>query len=228
MSQERDQFDCVMLFSDISKKKWRGEYLNKIKEEDIYDDENGEFGLEDEPHITLLFGIHPDEVDRELAEAMVKSISKIELKADKISIFENDDFDVVKLDIIPSETLLQLRKMFINTLPNTQTFPDYKPHMTISYVKKGEGKKYKEKFKEPVKFTFNKGVYSDYEFNKKFFKLKELNESLAGMYDDIENAIKLNKKGVKRSEDSKNDLRNYVKKEFNKIKTFKQFKNDEN
>ena len=45
-------------------------------------------------------------------------------------------------------------------LPNTQDFDEYKPHMTIAYVKSGLGKKYKTTLREPFKVVFSKGVYS--------------------------------------------------------------------
>jgi hypothetical protein len=34
--------------------------------------------------------------------------------------------------------------------------------MTIAYVKKGEGKKYQKTLEEPLKYTFDIGVYSDH------------------------------------------------------------------
>lgn len=215
------EYDCIMFWSDITKTKWKKEFLSKIDKNDIYDPNNdGDYGLEDEPHITLLYGIHPDEVDKDLAINLIKTISPIELESKKISIFENEEFDVVKIEIIPNNTLLQLRKILINILPNTQTFKDYNPHMTISYVKKGKGKKYIEKFKEPIKFNFNKIVYSDSNHEKEFFKL---NESMAGVGTDIKNAIKLNSKNLKKSKKSNNDLKNYLKNEFKNMKKFNEF-----
>ena len=54
--------------------------------------------------------------------------------------------------------------------PNTQTFKDYHPHITIAYVKKGEGKKYVQKVKT-FETTFNESVYSGPDGKKKKFKL---------------------------------------------------------
>jgi 2'-5' RNA ligase len=226
--KKEKEFDCIMLYCDITKKAWKNKWLSKIDKEDLYegeeDDDKGKYGLEDEPHITLLWGIHSEEVDRKMAEAMVQALSKTEVDTENISIFENEEYDVVKIDIIPSDMLLQYRKIFEETLPNTQTFPDFHPHMTLAYVKKGEGKKYIEKFKDPIVFTFNKAVYSDAERKHKTFKLKELNESMAGFMGDITNAIELNNKEASKVKPIK-DLRNYMKGEFKKLKTFNQFKN---
>jgi hypothetical protein len=43
--------------------------------------------------------------------------------------------------------------------------------MTIAYVKKGEGKKYKQKLDKPFEVTFKKAVYSDPNEKKKHFNL---------------------------------------------------------
>ena len=56
------------------------------------------------------------------------------------NIFTNDDYDVVKIDVSGSE-LHQLNKK-LQVLPHTNNYPKYQPHVTIAYVKKGQGKKY--------------------------------------------------------------------------------------
>ena len=33
----------------------------------------------------------------------------------------------------------------LRQLPYTSSYPDYKPHMTVAYLKKGEGQKYVER-----------------------------------------------------------------------------------
>jgi 2'-5' RNA ligase len=216
-----------MLYCSIDKKEWNEKHLSLIEKEDIYDDEEGEYGLCKEPHITLLWGIHPDEVDVDLAKNIIKSIGSMEIETDKISIFENPDFDVVKYEIEPTERLLQIRNILSKTLPNTQTYPEYKPHITLSYVKKGKGKKYKEKLKKPIKFILDKAVYSGSDYNKDRFKLKPLMESMAGTFYDIQGAVDLYKKNVKKSKKPLKSLRDFVGKEFGKIKSFNDFNKKE-
>ena len=53
--------------------------------------------------------------------------------------------------------------MFEDNFENTQTFPEYHPHMTLAYVKPGTGKKYVSNLDEPFEVTFTKGVYSWHE-----------------------------------------------------------------
>ena len=81
-----------------------------------------------------------------------------EIKLENISIFENKDFDVVKVDVI-SDGLNSLNKK-MTKYPHTTDYPHYHPHMTIAYVKKGMGKKYAEDLKDfsitPDKFVYSK------------------------------------------------------------------------
>lgn len=169
------KYECTMLYSDINKKEWN-KFLNLIDKDDLYLGENQkdiddeEFGLEKEPHITILWGIHPLK-NKEKVFEWLKNLKPIELEFNKISMFENEKYDVVKIDIKPTEELLKYRKYAIENIENTQTFDGYKPHITISYVKKGTGKKYIRNI-EKEKLIFNKVAYSEPDYNKTFFKLK--------------------------------------------------------
>lgn len=114
-----------------------------IQEEDLAPD-----GREDEPHTTVLYGLHADdpaEVQRLLADE-----PPIRVRLGKSSIFPAKDTDiarggadvadVVKLDV-DSPDLHRLNAK-LATLPHTSTFPTYQPHVTLAYVKPGEGAKY--------------------------------------------------------------------------------------
>ena len=75
------KYDCVMLSSDIYKKDWN-DFLKIIDEKDLYlgetqkDIDDDEYGLESEPHITLLYGIHPKENNKEEILDWLKSYVK--------------------------------------------------------------------------------------------------------------------------------------------------------
>ena len=43
---------------------------------------------------------------------------------------------------------------------NDNAYPEYKPHITIAYVKEGTGSKYKRTLAMPVEFVPTKLVYS--------------------------------------------------------------------
>ena len=107
----------------------------RIKEEDLT-----EKGREDEPHITVLYGIHDDKCLDAIAD-MLRTQRPIVCTLRRSSVFEKDDCDVVKLNV-DSPELHRLRDKIEACCDNTQTYPYYQPHVTLAYVKKGEGAKY--------------------------------------------------------------------------------------
>ena len=164
-------FGCLMAYFDIPN--WDS-ILNTINDDELYDDGSGTFGKENEPHITVLYGFHDEVIAEDFIEILEEHGTQFRLKSKGISIFENENFDVVKFDIEPTEEILKLRQD-VETLPNTLTYKDYHPHMTIAYVKKGEGKKYIKDFgKKYVIFETDKLVFSDKNRNKKEFLSEEI------------------------------------------------------
>jgi len=150
------QYGCVMAYLNIPD--WES-LTSYIDEEDLYKPENKRFGLETEPHLTVLYGLHSDVNDEDVLNVFkgVKS-SDIQLDILGIDIFENKQFDVVKMNV-KSETLNHLNAE-LRKLPHTSDYPDYKPHITIAYLLPGMGKKYIE---PDYKFKFNqvkKVIYS--------------------------------------------------------------------
>lgn len=136
-------FGCLML--DFQFPAWES-LLDKIDSNDLYEPNQGRYGLEESPHITILYGLH-DEVTADIIEEKFGNLlnQPIKINIAGIGVFENADYDVVKLDVESSQ-LKELNKLCAE-LPHTTEYPDYKPHMTIAYVKKGTGTKYKESLK---------------------------------------------------------------------------------
>lgn len=153
------EFGCVML--KLKVEKWENDVLSLINKEDIYDEDG--FGLEENTHITLFFGIRP-EVDYKDVVKKLKDFDTfpeyIELK--NISIFEtNDLYDVVKFDIDDkNDMLLNIHNYIEELFPNNKTF-DYHPHCTIGYVKKGRGVNYIQELEKSI-VTKPKLVYYTY------------------------------------------------------------------
>ena len=106
-----------------------------IPNSDIYPEE----GREDEMHVTVLFGLHDNEPDD--VEEALEGESPIKLTLGKTSIFEAEKYDVVKLGV-ESDDLHRINAKLRDRCEHTMTYPEYKPHCTIAYVKKGMGKKY--------------------------------------------------------------------------------------
>ncbi len=90
---------------------------------------------------------------------------KINITVKNITHFETPDYDVVKFDV-ESEQMSKLNKLMTDNFDYTNDYPDYHPHMTVAYVKKGMGKKYDKKQKS-IKMHGNKIIYSPAGSDKK-------------------------------------------------------------
>jgi 2'-5' RNA ligase len=104
-----------------------------------------EKGKEDEPHVTILYGIKDALEGLKAIQAaqpkIAKAIPTISCTIKSLTAFENPDGDVLKLDI-DSTQLVALNKYLRSITEYTSSFPDYHPHLTIAYLKAGTAKKY--------------------------------------------------------------------------------------
>lgn len=168
----KNEFGALMLQIEYSD--WQS-ILDTIDKEDIYDEKPG-YGLEKEPHITVLFGFHKGSDFDKMKELVNDNTEEeINISIKGISHFETPDYDVVKFDI-DSKKLHQLNKIMVDNFEYTNGYPDYHPHMTIAYVKKGTGKKYDKKEKS-IKMTGSKIIYSPpYPEKKQSFTLDKEKE----------------------------------------------------
>lgn len=140
-------YGCVMLYFNFPE---LNKIHNQIDSEDIYtEEEDKTYGLEDEPHCTLLYGLHP-EVTLEEIKQSIDNIVFSDCKVYNISCFNNEKYDVLKFDVgYPTKggAFLSKANNNLKQLPYTSDYPDYHPHLTIGYLKPGTGGKYIEKFK---------------------------------------------------------------------------------
>jgi len=109
----------------------------------IPDEHLAEDGREDNPHVTVLYGLHttdPGDVAPHIAGA-----GPVSMELGPTSTFPasetGGDYDVVKAEV-QSNDLHALHKRLADNLPHTSTHSTYKPHVTIAYVKKGLGQTY--------------------------------------------------------------------------------------
>lgn len=152
-------YGCILLETPISN--W-SELTSMIEPEDLYKPEMERFGITEKPHCTILYGLRNKVSDKNI-EYFLKYLEMPTIEVDGIDCFEQDGFDVVKLNVIPNSSLLKMRKVF-ERLPNINKFP-YDPHITIAFVKKGCGEKYKRDFKltiNPSKIEYSKSDGSKY------------------------------------------------------------------
>jgi hypothetical protein len=161
-------YSCLML--DLSF--LQQEFLD-IQDEicpcEVYESEQG-MGLEKEPHITVLYGLHTKKFS-DVTD--VVDLTPCSFKFKDISLFKNDKYDVLKLDI-QSEDLHDLNKEITSKLPFTTNFPKYHPHSTIAYMQPGYGKFYTKVKNKLVgrRFVSNKFIFSDPDGHKIWFTSK--------------------------------------------------------
>lgn len=103
----------------------------------IPDDALAEDGRETDPHVTVKYGIHTDEVAplrRVLADE-----PPVRVTFGPTSVFPDAGHgDVVKVDV-DSPDLHRLNALIAASVETTDTHPDYQPHATVAYVKPGLG-----------------------------------------------------------------------------------------
>ena len=185
--KDKDQtydFGCLMLYYDFPQ---INEIHDAIEDKDVCEDDGK--GLETETHTTLLYGLHDKEIkddQKVLNVAIDKDIPQLKLY--NVSLFENDDYDVLKFDVKQhmedkdgnedydqkNDVLFEINKELTDTFPFTTNFPDYHPHSTIAYLKSGKGKKYAEMFDGKSFIVTPKGVvYSKSDGDKVTKKFEE-------------------------------------------------------
>lgn len=147
------KYGCVMIEVPVSN--W-DEIISSIDKEDIYESNEGDpKGIQNNPHLTLLYGLHDDVTLEQVKSVFNNFDGDINIEINGIDIFENDKFDVVKFNIKPDGSLQELHDK-LSELPNSDQFPDYIPHITLCYTKKGTGKKYiKDDYRYRVKNVNN-------------------------------------------------------------------------
>ena len=153
----RDEFEfgCVMVFFENP---LLLELQSLINSEDLH-----EFGLETEPHASVLYGLHSGEIEPSLILSKCASFKYSDIDVTGISAFKNLDFDVLKIDVDSPD--LRFLNHELSKLPNTSQFDNYLPHSTIAYLKPNTSHKYIEKMNEilernPLRFSPSKVVYS--------------------------------------------------------------------
>jgi 2'-5' RNA ligase len=111
------------------------DYAKTIDQDDLH-----EKGIEDEPHVTVKYGLHIEEPDDDLLEAL-EGQGEVTLTLGKMSAFKTEDRDVLKIEV-DSPDLHRLNKKIKKAVKCTDTFPKYVPHVTVAYLKPGKSEKY--------------------------------------------------------------------------------------
>lgn len=134
------EYGCVMLYFDFD----LDPFTSYIPKEDLYNDESDKYGIETEPHVTLLYGLHSN-ITPQIIQQILDNIHFGDITLQNISAFTNADYDVLKFEangdgLFEANTILK-------KLPNSNEYDEYHPHMTIAYLQKGRWAKIANKFK---------------------------------------------------------------------------------
>lgn len=115
-------------------------------------------GREMNSHVTVFYGLldeNPDQVKK-----VLKDVGPFQITLRDTDIFSTSPaFDVV-LHRVNSPGLHRLNELLRKQCPHRLTYPDYKPHATIAYVKKGYGPKYVGHKIPGATFTAREAVFS--------------------------------------------------------------------
>jgi 2'-5' RNA ligase len=146
-------------------------FQKEISKDDLFIEKNNwhKKGLELFFHITVKFGIEID--DPEKIKEVLKNQDGGEVFFDKIDFFAGDENDVLIVKC-KSKSLAKMHKILKDEVKNEEKFPNYTPHITVAYLKKGKGKKYKEMAEKELG-----EVFKSFKFNEVFFEDKDNNRT---------------------------------------------------
>ena len=143
-------YGCIMADVEIP---YMIELQSLIKLPDLYFGDNPtQYGMENEPHVTLLYGIEETVPILDVRYALSK-FNMEQITVTGINCFENEEFDVLKFDVDNRE-LKHFNLLLKSSLEHVPSKYDYNPHITIAYLNKGMGKFYVETLNERIKPSY--------------------------------------------------------------------------
>lgn len=116
-------------------------------------------GKETVPHVTVLYGLHG--TDAGPVRQLVENFGTVEVELGKVGYFSSEEHDVVYVEVL-SDDLRRLRDR-VAQLEHTDTHADYTAHITIAYIKPGQGPLYTDipqEGAEGLKASFTDLVFS--------------------------------------------------------------------
>lgn len=136
------------------------ELQRQIDPQDLFVSQSGfPYGLETEPHVTvapcLRNNVKPDNLKK-----FLQPLEKYKLELTNLDVFNNGDNDVLYF-VVENDAVHSAYNGFAENYKVGGKYPDYNPHLTVAYLKKGKGRAYtKLKFPspltlEPIDFAFS-------------------------------------------------------------------------
>jgi len=166
---EGDDVHTVMI--EIPKFPELMEFINSIPEEILYEPNDPKYGRTHNPHITVLYGI--DKMEGEKARSILRKIpSAITATLGSVTKFETPEFDVIKIDV-SSPYLYRVNKFLRDNVEYHNDYDTFHPHVTVAYVKKGEGSQFlKDNRFAGKRFAFRAFLYSNENWDKEVIPMK--------------------------------------------------------
>ena len=134
------KYSCLMIdYPEAMVKKVKAWGKDNISDDVVFTDpEDPSLGREDHVHTTVNYGLEPDLTLDDIKEEV--ELGDLKVSLGKIGKFPSDDkkhYDVIKIDV-ESEDLQRLHKQIEDKIGAPgNTYPEYKPHVTIAYVEPG-------------------------------------------------------------------------------------------
>jgi 2'-5' RNA ligase len=124
------QYSCLMLEipEPLSSK------ITELGQDWIRNEDLAEEGRETWPHITIKYGLHTEDA-QEILDHFKRTLPP-RFTIGKISKFEGEEADVIKMDVISDD--LSWMRAICEQHPHTDRHSVYHPHITLAYVKKGQ------------------------------------------------------------------------------------------
>lgn len=161
------KYGCVMIELNITDWDKLSDLIDPI---DVYLPDDPVYGIETNPHVTSLYGLHNGVTIEQVKKIFDDCHLEINVEINGIGVFENDKFDVVKLNVINNGSIQYLHDKLCE-FPNTVEYPTYCPHITLAYVNKGCGKKYIREYKLLIN-NIGKVKYTTPNGDKSYFDIK--------------------------------------------------------
>jgi hypothetical protein len=116
-----------------------------IPKEAIYLAPDDDYGLQEDLHITIFYGLLPSGASDHSRDYQYKLIKQFVRRTEfeeytltfgEISFFHSEKYDVMKVGV-HSPALEKLHNFIRDEFKTEETHSDYQPHLTIAYVHKG-------------------------------------------------------------------------------------------
>ena len=138
MKHKNTNREYAFLMIEYETPKFIKDLQNSIKKEELYTEEdNDDYGLEKESHVTLV----PCLDNGTNINTIGENLSEYDIILTDISKFECENFDVLKC-AVKSKTLKNTNKEILKHFDSHSEFKDYTPHLTIAYMQHGMADKY--------------------------------------------------------------------------------------